>query len=247
MSPDERNMIQGLFDRLRQASGQQRDHEAERFIADQVRAMPTAPYFMSQTMIVQEQALEAQNARIQELEGQVQELQASQASSQASGSGSFLGGIFGSAKSPAQTGARAAGSVPAAGARQGGPWGSAQPSMAPYQGQAPMQQAPMQQAPMAPAGGGGGGFLKGALATAAGVAGGAMLYDGIKGMMGGGHGGGLFGGSAHASDTREFDSEPLAIDNSNSNADDNGVDEVIEQEAIDDFDSGSSSDDSLDI
>ena len=45
-------------------------------------------------------------------------------------------------------------------------------------------QAPQQQ----PAASGGGGFLKGALATAAGVAGGALIYDQMKGMFGGGSG-----------------------------------------------------------
>ena len=43
------------------------------------------------------------------------------------------------------------------------------------------------QQPAAGGGGfGGGGFLKGALATAAGVAGGALIYDQMKGMFGGG-------------------------------------------------------------
>ena len=51
------------------------------------------------------------------------------------------------------------------------------------------------QAQQPAASGGGGGFLKGALATAAGVAGGALIYDQMKGMFGGGS------GQAHASST----------------------------------------------
>ncbi|MGN8021281.1 DUF2076 family protein [Phyllobacterium sp. 22229] len=41
----------------------------------------------------------------------------------------------------------------------------------------------------------GGGFLQGALTTAAGVAGGALMFEGIKNMMGGNS---LFGGSGGA-------------------------------------------------
>ena len=42
-------------------------------------------------------------------------------------------------------------------------------------------------------GGGGGGFLRGAFQTAAGVAGGALLFEGVRSLFSGGHGGG-FGG-----------------------------------------------------
>jgi hypothetical protein len=57
-----------------------------------------------------------------------------------------------------------------------GPWGSA-----PVQQQAPAPASPWGQAPQAPAGGG---FLRSALATAAGVAGGALLFEGIRDMFG---------------------------------------------------------------
>jgi hypothetical protein len=43
-------------------------------------------------------------------------------------------------------------------------------------------------------GGGGGGFLRGAMTTAAGVAGGALLFEGIRGLFGGHGYGGLGGG-----------------------------------------------------
>jgi hypothetical protein len=42
---------------------------------------------------------------------------------------------------------------------------------------------------------GGGGFLRSAATTAAGIAGGALLFEGIQSMFGGHGGGGLFGGS----------------------------------------------------
>jgi uncharacterized protein len=49
--------------------------------------------------------------------------------------------------------------------------------------------ADMQAPPMAPPGGGGGGFLSGALQTAAGVAGGALLFEGVRSLFGGSSGG----------------------------------------------------------
>ena len=182
MSPDERNLIQGLFDRLRQVDGQQRDPEAERLIADNVRVQPGAPYFMSQAIIVQEQALQAAQGRIEELEQRVQQLEAG---GQQATKGGFLssvtGGLFGANKTPA---AYAPTSVPPAGARYASqtpvaPY-AAQP-MAPQMGQMPPQQMQPQQMQQ------GGGFLKNAMATAAGVAGGALLFQGISSMFGGQH------------------------------------------------------------
>jgi hypothetical protein len=57
-----------------------------------------------------------------------------------------------------------------------GPWGSA-----PAQAPAPAPASPWGAAPQAS---GGGGFLRSALATAAGVAGGALLFEGIRDMFG---------------------------------------------------------------
>jgi hypothetical protein len=76
------------------------------------------------------------------------------AGGQATGQGSFLGN-----------------------APRPGPWGA--PASAPVPAPAPAQ--PWGAAPQAPAGGG---FLRSALATAAGVAGGALLFEGIRNMFG---------------------------------------------------------------
>src|SRR5262249_20109255 len=61
---------------------------------------------------------------------------------------------------------------------------------------APSTRSPMQAAVAPQQGGGGGGFLRSALATAAGVAGGALLFEGIRGMLG--HNPGPFGSAAAA-------------------------------------------------
>ena len=186
MSPEERQLLQGVFDRMRNNSSAPRDNEADSLIADNVRQQPYSPYFLTQAVIVQEQALQAANQRIQQLE------QHAQTQAGASGGGGFLSSIFG--------GGAARPSVPApspapvwnqGGAAPGGGYAQQpQPGYAPQQQGGPWGGAPMGGAMGGGAMGGGamggGGFLHGALQTAAGVAGGALLFDGIRGLMGGG-------------------------------------------------------------
>lgn len=199
MTPEERALIDGLFDRMREFESAPRDAEAEALIARRVAQAPYAPYALAQSVLVQEHALQQAYAHIQELEAQLQDAEArAHAAQPAQGaSGGFLGGLFGGGR----------GSVPAAGARpvdqpMGVPPGYAQggynqggynqpgygqqgyPQAAQQAGGPWGQQQPMPAAPAQR----GGGFLQGALATAAGVAGGALLFDGIKSMMSGGEG-----------------------------------------------------------
>jgi uncharacterized protein len=163
MQQQERDLIAGLFGRLQQFESQPRDAEAERLIADYVSRQPAAVYLLTQTAIVQEEALKQAKARIAELESKASET-------------SFLGsapkiGPWGAAPSSPQAPAPRS------------PWQTAPPppQAAPY----PPQAAPYpQQAPMAAPAGGGGGFLRTALTTAAGVAGGALLFQGISSMFG---------------------------------------------------------------
>ncbi|WP_029005957.1 DUF2076 domain-containing protein [Azorhizobium doebereinerae] len=190
MTPEERALIDGLFDRMRGVENQPRDAEAEALIARRTSEAPHATYTLAQTVLVQEHALQQAAARIQELEAQAQAAQAQQPAP------SFLGGLFGG-------GAPRGTSVPTSGARSTGPMGlpqgynAQQPGYGPQAGaqpsgpwgQQPQYQQPQYQ-PQRPGmfGGGGGGFLSGALTTAAGVAGGALLFEGIKGLMSGGTG-----------------------------------------------------------
>jgi hypothetical protein len=191
MSPEERQLLAGLFERTKSAAANPRDQEAERFIIEQIKAQPAAPYLLAQTVIVQDQALQAANQRLQELEGRVRELE-SQAQKPASGG--FLGGLFGGGvqQPPPPRPAPPPGygqqpNYPPQ--QQGGPWG-AQPASG-YGQPGPMAQPGF--APPAAAPAAGGGFLKGALGAAAGVAGGVLLADSIRGLFHGG-GGGLGGG-----------------------------------------------------
>src|SRR5213080_2188429 len=68
MTPEERNLIIDLFDRLATLEDAQRDPDAERLIRDGLRQAPNAPYALVQTVLVQEEALKRADARIRELE-----------------------------------------------------------------------------------------------------------------------------------------------------------------------------------
>src|SRR4029078_6471225 len=73
MQQQERDLISGLFGRLQQFENQPRDAEAERLIADYVSRQPSAVYLLTQTAIVQEEALKQAKARIAQLESKASE------------------------------------------------------------------------------------------------------------------------------------------------------------------------------
>ena len=73
MTPEERQMLAGLFQRINANGSAPRDAEAESFINDAVRAAPHAPYVLAQTVLVQQHALEAAAHRIAELEAAAHE------------------------------------------------------------------------------------------------------------------------------------------------------------------------------
>jgi uncharacterized protein len=70
MDRNDQQAIENLFERLINAEQQlpQRDPEAENYIREQIRRHPGAPYYMAQTIIVQQQALEAARERIEQLQ-----------------------------------------------------------------------------------------------------------------------------------------------------------------------------------
>src|SRR5258708_33709613 len=102
MTPQERDLITHLLSRLGQAGGQPKDPEADALIRQAVAAQPDAPYYLVQTVLIQDMALSNAESRIRELE---QQLAASRpAPSQPT---SFLGGLFGGGSAaPASGGSR---------------------------------------------------------------------------------------------------------------------------------------------
>lgn len=159
MDHNDRQAIEGLFGKLAQVQRQQphRDPEAEALIADTLARQPGAAYYLAQTVLVQEQALNAAQQRLEELE------RAPARTAPAQPQGGLFGRVFGGGAA-AQPQPRAAQPTPQGYGQQAqpGPWAS---------GGRPA---------------GGGGFLAGAAQTAMGVAGGVLLGNAIGGMFGGG-------------------------------------------------------------
>ena len=173
MTPQERQLVDELFERLARLEASQREPDAERAIADGLRRAPHAPYALVQTVLVQDEALKRANARIQELEGGEPSRQP----------GGFLDSMRDALLGPAQS----RGSVPniSSGNGQRGPvWNSGG-----VLGQGDPRQGNLNGNPAAgPNGnpiGGGGSFLGTAAAAAAGMIGGSILMNSIRGLMGG--------------------------------------------------------------
>ena len=194
MTPQERQLIDDLFDRLTKLENTPRDPEAMSAIMQGLRSAPNAVYALVQTALVQDEALKRAHDRIEELEG----------GQTGQRSGGFLDPmretIFG--QNPPQ----GAGSVPNVRAPDIGgnrpTWNSGQVLQ---QTQAPGQynQPALDNQPAyaqgqgygAPQPGfGGGSFLGTAAAAAAGAVGGSLLLGSIRSMMGGGHHQQSFGG-----------------------------------------------------
>lgn len=91
LNPDDRRAIEGLFSRLRDVERRtdSRDSEAEALIREEISRQPGAPYYMAQTILVQEHALSVAEQRIAELEAQLERRP-----------GDFLGSLFGSRDTP---------------------------------------------------------------------------------------------------------------------------------------------------
>ena len=191
MTPQERQMVDDLFDRLAKMESAPRDPDATAAMAQGLRAAPNAVYALVQTVLVQDEALKQAHHRIEELE-------AAGAADQHPSGGGFLDSmrdaVFG------QNAPRGSvPNVPPPPTPSRPVWNSGQVLQ---QGQAPgrYDQAPYGQQPYgAPQGqmggpmggafggamGGGGSFLGTAAATAAGMVGGSLLLNSFRGLMGG--------------------------------------------------------------
>ena len=179
MTPEERNLVTDLFDRLARLEESPRDREAEHLIQDGLRQAPNAPYALVQTALVQDEALRRANARIQELEGGAPEQRQSGGFHD-----SMRDAIFGPGQSQGGSGSVPNVRAPDIGSRP--VWNSGQAMQQTQNpGQYGGQYGQPYGAPQAPMGGGGS-FLGTAAAAAAGVVGGSLLLGSIRSMMGGG-------------------------------------------------------------
>jgi hypothetical protein len=188
MTPQEQQMIDSLISRIRNTHVTDKDVDAEQHLQQGLAGYPDAVYVLAQTVLVQQYGLQQAQTQIQALQSQIAELRQHASSS---GGGSFLSHLFGG-------GSGSSGSTQQA---------QQPPQQPPYQpvsnpGYPPQYAAPAaapvyaQPAGYAPAGGG---FLRNAMQTAAGVAAGEMAFAGMESLFhgfggGGGYGGGFGGG-----------------------------------------------------
>ncbi|CAJ0822780.1 hypothetical protein LMG19087_04986 [Ralstonia wenshanensis] len=192
MSPQEQQALENFLAQLTQARAGAKDPQAEARILDAVARQPDAAYLLVQRAMLLDQALASAQAHIATLQNQLQAAQAGR-------SASFMD----SANN----------------------WGSHAGSPTPTPAYAPQQPAPAQmppQAQQAPAQPARSGFFSGGLGstlgsvatTAAGVAGGALLFQGIENMFHHNSGGGGFfgqqpvmGGAAETVINNYYDSD----------------------------------------
>jgi len=172
MTPQEQEMIDGLIDRVQKTQLAEKDMDAEQMLQQGLGRNPDSLYILAQTVLVQKYALEQAQAQLAQLRAQIDQMQQHPEPKHAT---SFLGSLLGRNET------------------------SAPPPPPPpqQQGYQPVPPYP-QYAPAGMGGGGGGGFLQGALQTAAGVAAGALAFQGVESLMHGfGHAAGYgqdFGG-----------------------------------------------------
>jgi uncharacterized protein len=197
MTPQERQLIDDLFDRLAKLESAKRDPEAMSAIMEGLRTAPNAVYALVQTALVQDEALKRADLRIQELEAM-----AGQPNQQAQGGGfldSMRDAIFGQNQPQGPQGSVPNVRAPDMASRPA--WNTGQVLQQTQGGGANNQPAygqPYgggQQQPSAF--GGGGSFLGTAAAAAAGVVGGSILAGSIRSMMGGGGNQQAFGDTGH--------------------------------------------------
>ena len=214
MTPQEQQMIDGLINRIRSTEVANKDTAAEQRLQQGLAGYPDALYVLAQTVLVQQYGLQQAGAQLEALKQQNTALQeqvqqAQQAGTHiGAGSGGFLSHIFGNAAGSGTQNSSQMVQPPA-------PPPSYQPVNNPGYGSqsypAPgYPPPPPPQSYPAPGGGGmlgsggmlgggGGGFLQGAMQTAAGVAAGEMMFQGMESLFhgfehsGGGYERGLAG------------------------------------------------------
>jgi hypothetical protein len=163
MTPQESSMLQDLVGKVQGTPLTEKDPEAEELLQQTLGRDPDSIYKLAQTVLVQNLALNQARAQIQQLQQQPPQPQPARATS-------FLGNLLGH--------------------RDPAPAAAPPPQYQPV----PTYEAP-QYAPAppyaSPSPSPAGGFLRSAATTAAGVAAGALAFEGIESLMHGfGHGGG---------------------------------------------------------
>jgi uncharacterized protein len=189
MTPQESTMLNDLVNKIKQTQLPEKDEEAEQYLKQSLAGTPDALYILAQTVLVQNIALNQAKAQVQELQQQLQEVEsrAQQPPAPAQHT-SFLGNLLGRHEQPVPPPLPPPENFPP----QGYP---PRPAAAPQYYPPPPAYAPQYAAapPAPPPPSGGSSFLRSAATTAAGVAAGALAFEGVESILHGfGHGGGGF-------------------------------------------------------
>lgn len=167
MTPQEAQMLQDLVNKVEGTQLTEKDPDAEALLEDGLARDPDALYKLAQTVLVQNLALNQARMQIDQLRQQpVPQQQPARATS-------FLGSLLHRDPPPPQ--------YP--------PQQYQAPQYAPPQYQTVPQYPSAPQMAYAPQPSGAGSFLRSAATTAAGVAAGALAFEGIESLLHGGHGG----------------------------------------------------------
>jgi hypothetical protein len=205
MTPQEQKMLDDLMARVDGTRLDDKDPEAAQRIEEWSARNPDAAYILAQTVLVQNYALEQAKAQIQSLQQQIAQ---HPALPQQAKPASFLGNLFSHKDEPHSPQAAPAYAQPQP--QQG--YAPVPQYATPQQyGQAPGYPPPGYGAPQgyAPVGSGGSSFLRSAATTAAGVAAGALAFQGIESLMHGfGHAAGFGGSDGLASGLGELGGRP---------------------------------------
>jgi len=225
MLPQEREILTDFLGRFNNIPPQSPDPEANALIRQAVRR-PDAAYLLVQQALVHEIGLQQAEQRIQELERELQSARAAAPPAQGPAQSSFLGSMLGKRRGGWSD-------APAAPSPARNEWGQQGSSFSP---------PPMEQRSSS----GVGSFLASAAATAAGVAGGALLFQGVKNFMGG-SGSTRADASAAESNTNDSGFFPSSSQNTNNGSDKASLpDENTDQGSSGWDDGGSSTDGSSD-
>jgi len=223
MTLQEREMLIALANKIAQTPPPPRDSEADELIRERIGSRPDALYILTQTVLIQNLALEQAQKQIHDLQQRGSQVQGQDSS--------FLG------TSPLVS------QMPPSGQQSSPGYGSAPPL------------------PSAPSSGwfgsgGGSSFLRGAATTAAGVAAGALAFEGIRALFSGSehlgnfgtHEAGFLSGAVPTSETiinNYYESPQNVADNDDSDSADSDEYDTSDQDDIDDsdlVDDGSSDD-----
>lgn len=211
MTPQEEQLLNALIDRLNQTTLQEKDPDAEALLNQKLGANPDALYMLAQTVLVQNIALDQAKAQVNQLQQQVQQLQQHP---QPAHTTSFLGRLLGERddqQSPSPQPATLVQQQALAPGYQQVPSQYAPPP--PQQGQPYAQygQPQYQQTQYVPVGGQPS-FLRGAMQTAAGVAAGALAFEGVESILHG-FGGGGYGWGGPGYGAGGFGERPVEVIN----------------------------------